>query len=54
MGVTGYANTDGKIYVVCKKEDGVITCPHIVLGHELSHLLNWKDPAVLNPDEDKQ
>jgi len=50
-GVVGYATTGNEIWVLGKIVNGKIVLNQAVLGHELQHLLNWKDSNVANPDK---
>ena len=46
----GRANTNNEIWVIGRKTNGIITLNQFILGHELQHLLNWKDGRIANPD----
>ena len=50
-GVVGYATTGNEIWVFGRAVNGKIVLNQAVLGHELSHLLNFTDPDVANPDK---
>ena len=49
----GYAYPTGRIFVLGKREvDGSIVPDfYWVLGHELQHLMHWRDPKFKDPDE---
>ena len=49
----GYAYSNGRIFILGKREvTGTITPDmYWVLGHELQHLLHWKDNRFTNPDD---
>jgi hypothetical protein len=49
--VAGYATTGNEIFVFGKVIDGKIVINQAILGHELNHLLNFKNKRVANPDE---
>jgi len=49
--VAGYANTDNEIWLFGKKVDGKVIINQAILGHELNHLLNFKDSEVADPDK---
>ena len=49
--VAGYATSGNEIFVFGKRLGGKIIVNQAILGHELNHLLNFKDPKVANPDE---
>ena len=44
----GCADSSGRIWVIGEKwqEDGKIHINFETLGHELNHLLNWKNPLI--------
>lgn len=46
----GYATSNNEIWVRSWKKDGKIEPDYCTLGHELTHLMNWKDDEVVNPD----
>jgi hypothetical protein len=66
LGVVGYATckgyTDSKgqnhytyhVYILAKKYKNQIIYNHAVLGHELGHILNFKDSSFANPDKLKE
>jgi len=49
-GLAGYASSENGIWVFGKTVGGKIVVNPTVLGHELGHLLNWKNPKMANPD----
>lgn len=50
-GAVGCATTAGEVWVRGKVVDGQIIVDQWVLGHEVTHLLNWLDRRIKNPDE---
>ena len=48
--VKGCATHKNEIYVIGEVVDGKIITNDTILGHELRHLLNWKNPVIKNPD----
>jgi len=44
-------NKQYKIYVVGQKFDDKIYLDQLVLGHELQHILHWKNKQIINPDK---
>ncbi|MBW1962686.1 MAG: hypothetical protein JRJ04_14680 [Deltaproteobacteria bacterium] len=48
--VVGYATTKNEIFLFGKVINGKIVINQAVLGHELTHLLNFQDPEIANPD----
>ena len=48
--VAGYANSNNEIFVFGKRVNGKIVINQAILGHELQHLLNFQNPAIVNPD----
>lgn len=50
-GIVGYATTENEIWLFGKEVNGKIILNQGVLGHELNHLLNFKDPKIANPDK---
>jgi hypothetical protein len=49
--IAGYANTKNEIFVFGRMAKGKIIVNQAILGHELNHLLNWKNPKIANPDK---
>lgn len=49
--VAAYANTENEIWIIGKMVKGKIIVNQAILGHELEHLLNFKENKVANPDE---
>ena len=49
--VAGYATSKNEIYVFGKQVKGKIVLNQAILGHELNHLLNFKNPNIANPDK---
>ena len=49
-GVVGYARATNDIWIFGKIVDGQIVVNEAVLGHELMHLLNFRDAAIADPD----
>ncbi len=49
--VAAYANTDNEIWILGKVVQGKVIVNQAILGHELEHLLNFKENRVANPDE---
>lgn len=49
--VLGYATSRNEIYLFGKIVDGKIIVNQAVLGHELNHLLNFKNPKIADPDK---
>ena len=47
--IEGYANTNNEIRVLGKRVGDKIVVNQAVLGHELNHLLNFKNPKIANP-----
>ncbi|RJR29702.1 MAG: hypothetical protein C4576_34905 [Desulfobacteraceae bacterium] len=48
--VIGYATSNNEIWVFGKVVRGRIVVNQAVLGHELMHLLNFKNRAIADPD----
>lgn len=49
--IMGYATPANEIWVFGKVVDGKIVVNEAIIGHELTHLLNFKNPEVANPDK---
>lgn len=49
--VAGYANTKNEIWLFGKIVNGKIIVNQAILGHELNHLMNFKDKRFVNPDK---
>ena len=49
--IAAYSNSNNKIYVLGKIVKGKIVLNQAILGHELNHLLNFKNPKIANPDK---
>jgi hypothetical protein len=47
----GYSTSDNDICVLGSLIDGRIVLNTAVLGHELTHLLNFTAPVIANPDQ---
>ena len=50
-GIAGYATRDNDIYVIGKRLGGKIVLNQGILGHELNHLLNFKNDNIADPDK---
>lgn len=48
--VLGYATTNNEISLIGKRVGDKIIINQAILGHELNHLLNFKNPKIANPD----
>ena len=46
----GRADTNNEIWVIGRKMNDKVVLNQFILGHELQHLLNWKDGRIANPD----
>ncbi len=46
----GYATSGNDIYLLGKRVGGKLIINQAVLGHELNHLLNFKNPEIADPD----
>jgi len=49
--IEGYANIKNEIRVLGKRVGDKIVVNQAILGHELNHLLNFKNPKIANPDK---
>ena len=49
--VAGYANRKNEIWLFGRIVKGKIILNQAVLGHELNHLLNFKNPKIADPDK---
>jgi len=49
--VAGYATSKNEIYVFGKTVKGKVVINQAILGHELTHLLNFKNSNIGNPDK---
>jgi len=49
--IAGYANTKNEICLFGKRVGGKIVVNQAILGHELNHLLNFKNPKIADPDK---
>lgn len=47
----GYATSDNEITVLGKRVGDQLVINQAVLGHELTHLLNFRNLAIANPDD---
>lgn len=50
-GLTWTDRTRTEIYVQGRREGGKIILNSATLGHELTHVLNWQNPEIENPDK---
>lgn len=48
--VAGYARPNNEIWLLGKMVEGKIVLDQAILGHELKHLLHFKNPNVVDPD----
>jgi hypothetical protein len=48
--ILGYATPTNEIWVFGKVVNGKIVVNEAVIGHELTHLLNFQDASIANPD----
>jgi len=55
FGAVGYATSGNEIWVFgkIKEKNGkkVVIVNQAILGHEFNHLLNFKNPKIVNPDK---
>ena len=49
--IAGYATTKNEIFVFGKVVKGKVIVNQAILGHELNHLLNFRNPKIANPDK---
>ena len=49
--IDGYATGKNEIYILGKRMGDKIVINQVILGHELHHLLNFKNPKIANPDK---
>lgn len=49
--VAGYATSNNEIWLFGKRVKGKIVMNQAILGHELMHLLNFKNSRIANPDQ---
>lgn len=49
--VLGYAKRTNEIHVLGKRVGDKIVINQAILGHELNHLLNYKNSEITNPDK---
>ena len=49
--IVGYATSANEIWVFGRRVKGKIVVNQAVLGHELMHLLQFKNPRVADPDK---
>lgn len=45
-------SSNNEIYIIGHKSKGKIFVNQAILGHEIAHLLNFKDPSIPNPDKE--
>ena len=50
-GIAGYATKKNHIWVFGRYAGGKIVLNQAILGHELNHLLNFKNGEIADPDE---
>lgn len=48
--ILGYATSKNEIYVFGRRQNGKIVIDQAVLGHELNHLLQFRNRNIANPD----
>ena len=48
--LSGYATTENEIYIFGKRAGDKIIVNQAILGHEMNHLLNFKNRKIANPD----
>ncbi len=49
--IRGYATARNEIWVFGKVVNGKIVVNQAILGHELNHIINFRNPRVANPDK---
>jgi hypothetical protein len=49
--VVGYATSNNEIWIFGKVVRGRVVINQAVLGHELMHLLNFRNPRIADPDQ---
>ncbi len=49
--ILAYATPGNAIWLIGKRVNGLIVINQAILGHELQHLLNFKNPAIADPDQ---
>ena len=49
--IAGYANAKNEICLFGKRVGDRIVLNQAILGHELNHLLNFKNPKIADPDK---
>ena len=49
--VEGYATYENEIWILGTMVNGKIIINQAILGHELNHLLNFKNPTIADPDQ---
>ncbi len=49
--IAGYATTKNEIFVFGRIVKGKIIVNQAILGHELNHLLNFRNKKIANPDK---
>ena len=50
-GVAGYATSENEISILGKIVNEKVVLNQAAIGHEFTHLLNFKNPSIANPDE---
>lgn len=49
--IVGYANTRNEVHIFGRRVGDKIIVNQAILGHEINHLLHFKNPKVINPDK---
>ena len=49
--IAGYATTKNEIFVFGRLIKGKVVINQAILGHELNHLLNFRNSKIANPDK---